>query len=200
MAKEGARGKILSFLIYLGWFIILAVGVGDLFFVPARSIIWFGSLGLIVLVKLRFKKIPNYLNFIFVLSVLALILGEIIGQFFYTFTHYDKFLHFINPLFIAIFFYFAYKEKIKDKRILMFYCIFATTFVMTAWEIFEFLFDAIFKTYLQGVYVFQSGDAFGIEARQKMDVFLDTMLDLISGFLGLIFFAIGYKIKVNKNN
>jgi len=190
MKKRG--NLIVKILIYLCWAFILAVGIGDLFYIPSRSIVWFASFVVLIFVYIKFKNIPNYVHLLLVFVVLTNIFGEIFSGLFYRYMSYDKLLHLINPVIISILFYYYFRDKIKDKKILLILCVSLTLSLELLWEIFEAGFDYIFKTQMQGVFIQTGKDVFGVGVRQTMDQFADTIWDMVDAVLGSIIFVAGF--------
>jgi len=185
------------FVNYALWAFLFAVGIADLFNQPSRSIVWFGTFAVLVFIYVQFKQVPHYVHFL--LSVMAIlnVFGEVIFAFYYVYAPYDKILHIVNPFAYCLVAYHLFKNKIQDTRVLVFLSVTAVIAVGAGWEIFEFLFDKVFNTFMQGVNVSlgEGGRFFGIAAsgpNQILDQLNDTMVDMICNIFGTLIFATGF--------
>ncbi len=190
---------------YLIWLFLFFVGVFDLFFSPYRSIIWFGSLFVLLFFYFKFDHIPKYAHFLLGLIAVLNVFGELFFEWYYvsrgcsgvycTSQYYDKILHFFNPIPICVFVYFLSKPRIKDKYVLILFSAFATISLSVGWEIVEYAFDNFFGAFMQGVYQVQGDHFFG--AGLIIDRNTDTILDLSLNVGGVIFFIL-FNILYNK--
>ena len=184
--------------IYFTIFALIAAIITDLFFgIIYRAIIWIAFI-VIFLVLLKIKKIPLIVHFSLAMLLIVAILGE---YFFYNLIpFFDKIVHFISPLIICNLIYYLFKKKIKNKKMLILFCIVSFITVSVIWEIAEYGFDGLVNSNMQGVY-FTKGEFFGVYERQYEPVqseIDDTMTDLIFGFLGACIFGIYSVFKKNK--
>jgi uncharacterized membrane protein YjdF len=192
MKKEG----VMKLFIYLSWLLIAAGAVIDLFHHILGSIGW--ALLLALLVILYFKlKVPSYLHLLFSFIAILAILGETIGLY-YLLPYYDKILHLINPLTLCIIIYCLAKDKIKDKKLLMLFCVFATLSLTVGWEIIEYGFDSLFKGTSQGVYLMLE-DGIHLSYKTVVSAIDDTMMDFIFNVIGTGIFALVFWLKNIKN-
>ena len=193
MEKEG----VMKVFIYLTWIFLFVTGIADLFINPYRSIIW--ALSLAVLLFLYFRvKVPLYMHLLFSFIVLLNVFGETIFEWYYLFIHYDKLLHLINPVIGCLFIYHLVKNKIRDKKMLMMFCVFAVISIAIGWEISEFGFDKLTNYGMQGVKLMDGGHFF-LVGEVVMPPFDDTMLDLICDVAGALVFGLVFWIKNIKN-
>lgn len=97
--------------------------------------------------------------------------GDNLFMFFYTFIHYDKFLHFINPLIVTFIIASSSMLSRRYLSILLSLCISSIV------EIGEFLMDRYLGTVLQGVFRNFQGNAY-------MTPLVDTIFDMAFAFTG----------------
>lgn len=177
----------------------------------ALSNMFLGALVLILfslpyLLESKFRLvIPNYLRSIISLFFFAsLVLGNI-HNFLVEVNNYDKFLHIVSGITISIigFEIVNYLSKIKGKTMKLspaFMSLFAFTFSMTLlvlWEFYEFFIDTIAYNYdadtVRNMQRYQWENTSSIYPQDYG--LLDTMLDLLVGFLGaLLVSLIGWRI------
>lgn len=188
MKKEG----VIKFLTYCSWLLLVAATIIDLFKNPYRSIIWVFSLALLLFFYFRLK-VPLYIHLLLSFMAVLNILGETIFEWYYLFMHYDKLLHLINPVIGCLFVYHLAKNKIKDKKLLVMFCVFTVLSLAVGWEIFEYGFDNFFTDVMQGVQLKYEGHFFGF--KEVMNKFDDTMLDFIYAAIGTLIFALVFWIK-----
>ena len=62
--------SVLSVMTYAVWILLFIVGIADLFGQPSRLIMWFGGLGLLVIIYFAAKDVPEYLHFLLALIAL----------------------------------------------------------------------------------------------------------------------------------
>ncbi len=132
--------------------------------------------------KLKFKPI-HYIIYILIVTT-----GILLSPLYFISTMYDKILHLIIPIFVAMLvFHLTNKLKIKFyQKILITFCI--TISILALFEIGEFILDKLFGWKLQGVYL---RDMTGLDKLNiVMDKNDDTMMDLILGTLGTIIFTL----------
>jgi len=77
---------------------------------------WFGGLGLLVVIYFAAKDVPEYLHFLLALIALWTIGGELFARLFYTSQMYDKGLHLIDSFVICLFAAHLTKNKIKPSK------------------------------------------------------------------------------------
>jgi uncharacterized membrane protein YjdF len=181
MKKE----SIMKFFIYFGWLLIAAGAVIDLFKNPLGSLGW--VLLLILLVLLYFKlKVPKYMHLLLPLMVILDILGETIG-FYYHFQYYDKLVHLINSIILCVLIFNLAKNKIKDKKLLVIFCVIAVISMNVGWEILEYGYDNIFGGMMQGVNLVDGVHLPTYKA--VISAIDDTMEDFIFDVIGTFIFA-----------
>jgi len=191
MKKEG----VMKSFIYLGWLLIAAGAVIDLFQNPLGSLGWI--LLLTLLVTLYFGlKVPSYMHLLLSFMVILDILGETIGLFYFV-EYYDKLLHLINSIILCILIYYLSKDKIKDKKMLVLFCVFAAISLLVGWEIFEYGYDSLFGGRMQGVNLVD-GVHFSVY-KSVVSAFDDTMEDFIFDVIGTLIFSLVFWFKNIKN-
>ncbi len=126
----------------------------------------------------------HFRHYIYILAILFL--GILLSPLYYYFEIYDKILHLIMPIIGGVIVFFIInKSKIEFKWKLLI-TLTSMVFILTMLEIGEYLFDIFLDFKLQGVYI---RDITGLEKYKlvlgKND---DTMVDLILGTLGSLFF------------
>lgn len=190
--------KFLKSIIYLTLIALLVSIIFDIFTgAYYRAIIWAAFFIIFILLFKKFK-IPLILLFYFSLLLLLTILGE---YFLYnSIPFFDKIVHFSGQLILGPIIFYLFNNKIKDKKILILFCITVLMTLSVVWEITEYGFDHAFDSKMQGVY-FAKGQFFGTYERQytpvqsEMD---DTMTDLIFNLLGSCTFGAIYLFKYRK--
>lgn len=162
-----------------------------------RAVIW-AAFFIIFLVLTKNSKIPRVAIFYLSLLLLLVIFGE---YFLYNLIpFFDKIVHFLSQLIICPLILFLVKDKIKDKKVLVLFCIAFAITLSVVWEITEYGFDNLVNSRMQGVY-FQEGQFFGVYERQYAPVQTeidDTMSDLIFNALGACVFGAFYLFKDRK--
>ncbi len=132
--------------------------------------------------KLEFKP-HHYLIFLLVATT-----GILFSPLYFISTSYDKILHFLSPLFISILVFFLVNKlkcKFSVKLLLTFTIIIS---ILSLFEIGEYLLDQLVDWKLQGVYL---RDITGLtKFNIIMDKNDDTMIDLIFGTFGTLFFVL----------
>lgn len=200
-AQEKISDKIIKIFIYLIWLFLIIAGITDSLNNYLNSIIWFGSLALLIFFYFKFDYIPKYIHLLFALALMFNIFGTTLFKLFYYLGYYDKIVHLINPIIICIFIYQITKIKIKNKKLLAIFCVFAALSLGVLWEIFEYSLDSVLGSTSQGVYLEAIEKFFFIKVGQKqvLDKFNDTMQDLIYNFFGtLIFLFLSYIYNTKK--
>jgi len=178
---------------------LLAAAIYDIFHQPIRIIIWIGALILLMLIYFKSKKFPVQYNLLISAIAILNLLGELIFEFFYKVSFYDKLLHFIVPALLFPLVYYFVKKRITDKKMLILFCICAVLALAVLWEIFEFGIDANSNLLMQGVYLKQGEGFFWLEERlQLQDKNVDTMYDLIFNLLGSLAAGFVYSIYKKK--
>lgn len=138
------------------------------------------------------SKIPLKIYFFLALLIILAVLGDF--YFYNNIASFDKIIHFLSPLIICSLIFHLAKNKIKDKKILILFCIAVFMTVSVIWEITEYGLDNLVDSKMQGVY-FQEGKFFDLYERQQIMVqseIDDTMSDLIFNFLGSLAFGAIY--------
>ncbi|MBU2612645.1 MAG: hypothetical protein KKB62_02905 [Nanoarchaeota archaeon] len=179
------RGWI-DYLIYAIWAFIFFVGIYDLFHIPARSIFWFGELILALFIYYKLK-VPNLVYLGIMLVFLANIFGELFFGLFYIMPNFDKWIHLLSPMVACTLFYFLFKKKIKDKKMLIFFSVTLILAWSVAWEIIEYFSDQYFHTLLVGVHL-TGLENFNLDA-QYMGPLKDTIYDMFYGLIGSVVWA-----------
>jgi len=93
----------------------------------------------------------------------------------------------------CLFVYHLVKNKFKDKRLMIMFCVFAVISLSAGWEIFEFGFDKLTNYGMQGVRLVDGGHFFGLG--DVMIPFDDTMIDMACGVAGTLVFAFIFWLK-----
>ena len=187
----------LRLFVYASWLLLIYVTIADLFDQPYRSIIWIGSL--IIMLLIHSSKIPSYLEALFSLVVVLNVFGETIFGIYYNFISYDKILHFFVPVVLCILIAHFVKDKIKDKKLLVMFCICAVITLCVGWEIVEYSFDRNFDSLMQGVHLNPDSHFFGMyERREVINELDDTLGDLMFDLMGSSCFGIIYLLRNNK--
>jgi len=143
-----------------------------------------------------FKKY-HYSIFIFISAT-----GILLSPLYYIYPNYDKLLHFLSPFLLCILVFFMV-NKLKTKfSIKLFITAMILIGFLALFEIGEFSLDKLFDWKMQGVFI---RDYSGVE---KLNIIMDrnddTMIDLILGVTGSLFFILtktgifGYKKYVLK--
>lgn len=138
--------------------------------------------------EIKFRKIHYFFMFVIALSGPGLII--ILFEFY---SHVDKILHFIHPIFLSFIVSFLL-SKLKIKRS---YTLFITFFIVFSsfaiFEIIEYSADKLWDFKLQGTYM---RDLYGnIKGDTIISPLDDTMIDLIMSFLGALVYLIFGLIK-----
>jgi hypothetical protein len=162
------------------------VGIYDLFHIPARSIFWFGELILALFIYYKLK-VPNLVYLGIMLVFLANIFGELFFGLFYIIPNFDKWIHLLSPMVACTLFYFLFKKKIKDKKMLIFFSVTLILAWSVAWEIIEYFSDQYFHTLLVGVHL-TGLENFNLDA-QYMGPLKDTIYDMFYGLIGSVVWA-----------
>lgn len=186
-------------IIYLTLVLLLFSALYDIYVTAYyRAIIW-AVAAILFICFLRIKKIPIIVNFSLALIFILIILGEY--WLYWAIPFFDKIVHFINPIIICNLVYHLSKKKIKDKKMLILFCIFFVITLSVMWEFVEYGFDNIADSKMQGVYSIDEKEFFGFYERQYLPVqsrIDDTMTDLIFDFLGACAFGIYFLFKKKK--
>lgn len=128
----------------------------------------------------KFKK-QHYIIFILIAAS-----GILFSPLYHLSQTYDKILHLLGPIFICILIFYLLKRLKISFSINLAITFFIAVSILALFEIFEYILDIIFNWKLQGVYL---RDYSGIEKLNIiMDKNEDTMMDLILGTLGSLFF------------
>ena len=192
------KSRWVRYLIYLIWTFFLFTIIYDLFVLPTRAIFWVGELIFAVIIYYK-CKIPAWVYFSILALFLANLFGELFLGLFYILPISDKFIHLFSPLALCPFFYFMFKKKIPNKKILI---LFSVTLLLSCgfmWEIIEHFFDQNFHTFLQGVHLLgvETYETGPIEVMSRLD---DTIYDMFFNFIGSIFFAVGALFALHKKD
>lgn len=172
--------------------LILASGIFQIFWGTT-------SIGILILLSLAMITFPSFFTrkritsipleielILFIMVFVQFVLGE--ARNFYDIPYYDKFVHYLLPMFIGLIgfliFYSAFlMGKIQaSPTVMVILVILITLGVGAAWEIFEYGSDQILAPRIEGWHHFQ-GNA-------QQDPLHDTMSDLIIDTLGGIFGAL----------
>lgn len=152
-------GLVISFLDYNLKFLFLVV-------LPTLIFYWFLSS------QIDSRKINDNYKFLISIALWLNILGEI--YFYYHFQYYDKILHFIVPIMITFITYEYFKKNKFLKKELVFFSVLG---MLVLFELYEYILAYLFNYPFIGVIVH------GTFRLQPLD---DTMLDLVSGILGIL--------------
>jgi hypothetical protein len=182
MLKQKTKNKIYLF-IGIVLFLILYALKNTSYFMRATGFVF--SVLLFYLADFYFKfdfKSHHYLIFILISTA-----GILLSPLYFICPTYDKILHLIFPILLGILiFYLVNKTCLKFSTKLMVTAAFMIS-SLAIFEIGEYLLDILFDLKLQGVYL---RDVSGIN---KLNILMDrnddTMIDLILGALGTLFFV-----------
>lgn len=132
--------------------------------------------------RMGFKS-HHYVIFIFISTA-----GILLSPFYYIFPVYDKVLHLTSPFLLCILVFFMVNKLNTKFSIKLFITVMIITSFLALFEIGEYGLDRLFDWKLQGVYL---RDYSGVE---KLNIIMDknddTMIDLILGTIGSLFFVI----------
>jgi uncharacterized membrane protein YjdF len=192
--------NLTKILIYISWLALLAAAIYDLSHQPARIIIWLGGLIILMFIYFRAKKIPLQYNLLLSAIAIMNLFGELVVSFYYKNSIYDKILHFTFQFIAFPIIYILVKDKIKDKKMLILFCICAILSLAVLWEIFEFGIDKNSDLLMQGVYLKPGEGFFSLPERMQLqDKNEDTMYDMIFNLLGSLAIGFIYFLTNNKN-
>lgn len=120
-------------------------------------------------------NIPDYYYTLGVIAVYPTIIGEFFLEFYYKSPYYDKALHLIIPIYLAMVVNFFLKKNLRFKKL---FIILAVLGLCSLWEMFEFAVDSISgTTIMQGVV---------INMKELTGGFEDTMKDSFFVLIGAI--------------
>jgi len=176
------KDKIWNYAIYLIWaFFAFSIFYELIWGIHSRSLLWIGELVLSVILYYKLK-IPKWVYAGVLIIFLANLFGELYFTFFYTYEYYDKIIHFLSPFLICTLFYFLFRNKIQNKKMLIFFS--ATLFLSWSlfWEIFEYFFTQLFHVYLVGVKLL---------GFQVMPAYEDTIYDMLASLVSSVIWAFG---------
>lgn len=135
--------------------------------------------------------------------ILILIIGVggiLMSPFYFIYSSFDKFQHFIFPMFLcSIILYMVNKLRLEMKWKLTF-TVLSVIAILGIFEIAEYILDIFFEWKLQGVYI---RDITGLEKFNLiLDPLDDTIIDLSFGILGSSLYGLYAWIiyKINKRN
>lgn len=118
-------------------------------------------------------NIPDYYYTLGIIAVYLTIIGEFFFEFYYKVLYYDKALHLIVPIYLAIVVNFFLKKNVRFKKI---FIILTVLGLCTLWEMFEFVVDSVSNTtIMQGVV---------INMKELTGGFEDTMKDSFFALVG----------------
>jgi uncharacterized membrane protein YjdF len=137
----------------------------------------------------EFKKI----HYVFV--ILIAIFGFLLMFIDEWFLYYDKILHFTGAVMLACIIHHIVKKSNPNAKYVLIMVIFLTLGFAGFHEIYEFLSDLIFNTKTQGVFLIKNGIY-----EQVMSPHVDTMIDLILGFLGSLVYVSGVLLFRKRKN
>ncbi|MCR4327510.1 MAG: hypothetical protein NUV46_02935 [Nanoarchaeota archaeon] len=176
-----------DYLIYVIWAFILFTGIWDLFHIPGRAVFWFAELILAIIIYYKIKM-PKGAYFGILALFLANLFGELFFGFFYIIPEFDKILHLISPFAICTIFYFLFKRKTENKKLLILLSVSVFLSIELFWEVIEYLADTFFHTTLAGVH------AIGIEKYESvlevMPKYEDTIYDMVLNLIGSVIWAV----------
>lgn len=129
----------------------------------------------------------HFRHYVYILIIL--IFGILLSPFYFFSEIYDKILHLLMPILGSIVVFFVISKAETDLKWKLLITLTSMVFFLTMIEIGEYLFDVFLDLKLQGVYL---RDLSGLE---KYKLVLgendDTMIDLILGTAGSLFFILG---------
>jgi len=153
----------------------------------ARAATFIFSIALFYFTDTLFKldfKMQHY-----ILVIIIATTGILLSPLYFLYSGYDKILHFVSPLLMSFLVFFLVnktKAKFSTKLLITFSVV---VMLITMFEIIEYAVDQFFNFQLQGVF---ERDYSGLA---KLNIIMnkndDTMMDLILGSIGTIFFAGG---------
>lgn len=195
------KNNFTRWLIYAIFTILLIVTIWDIYAKIYSNIVlnilW--ALVLLILIFLSKKsKIPFLIYFFLSLLIALAVLGE-----FYLYNRiffFDKIIHFFSQLVICPLILYLTKDKIKNKILLILFCVAVAVTLSVIWEITEYSLDKFVDGKLQGVYsqnnsLLRLSEENSILVQSEID---DTMTDLIFNILGSLVFAGIYLFKEGK--
>lgn len=122
-------------------------------------------------------KIPDYYYTLGVLAVYPTIIGEFFFKLYYKVLYYDKILHLIIPIYLAVVVSLFLKKNIRFEKL---FIILVVVGLSGLWEMFEFFVDTISNTpIMQGVVINMKELTGGLEDTMK-----DSFLALIGAIIG----------------
>jgi len=125
----------------------------------------------------------------YILVTIIATTGILLSPLYFLYSGYDKILHFVSPLLMSfLVFFLVNKTKVKfSTKLLITFSV--VVMLITMFEIIEYAVDQFFNFQLQGVF---KRDYSGLV---KLNIIMnkndDTMMDLILGSIGTLFFAGG---------
>jgi hypothetical protein len=153
-----------------------------------------------IIILIGFYAIDHYFDLRFrvrhyIFVALIAVTGIMLSPLYFVYPQYDKFLHFIQPLFLgSIIFYATSFAKINFKvRLLLTFSILLT--IIGIFEIGEYILDNLFNWRLQGVFDYSSGNFELIMSRID-----DTMIDMIIGIIASLAYLLSVGILSRKKN
>ena len=199
------KDKVWNGIIYFFWGGIFLLSLLQLFFGSTGGFIWivFLVFYMIAFYKIKAPKV-TYLGALIVL--LLTIFGDFTPGFlnlmlYHKYFWYDKMIHLISPILFCSFFYFAFKDKVKDKKILIFFSVCILLSFELVWEIFEYTTDHLLGTMAQGVYLYvQNATTGAMQLKQVMSPLTDTIYDMLFNLIGSIVWAAGALFITRKKN
>ncbi len=125
-------------------------------------------------------NIPDYYYTLGVIAVCPTIIGEFFFEFYYKILYYDKILHLVIPIYLAMVVSFFLKKDLRFKKI---FIVLMVLGIASLWEMFEFLVDSISgTTIMQGVVINMKELTGGFEDTMKDSFFVLTG-SIIGAFL-----------------
>ncbi len=189
------RSLSLRALIYSIWAILMVIGICDLRAHAARSLIWFGSVLVLMSVYFSFRRVPLYIHLLLAIVALLNLMGELLLGFYYTWEFYDKLLHAAGSLILCLFLYRLFERKLTDERTAVLLSAAAALSIAAIWEMMEYLFYKILSWKMLGAQVGISLEDrfFGAQEQiEALDRLHDTMIDMVSNILGILGFIAGH--------
>ncbi len=136
-----------------------------------------------VFLKLKFKKC-HYLIFI-----LISLTGVMFSPLYFIYPNYDKILHVLSPILLSVLvFFLVNKVEGISFRMKLFMTFSIVVAMLAIFEVSEYLLDQFFNLKLQGVYL-RDHSGF-VKFKILLDRNDDTMIDLIFGTVGALFFIL----------
>lgn len=151
-----------------------------------RVSIWIALFFLSAGLYFYFKEHSIWTHLMVSAMILTAIFGELYIELYYTFTYYDKLLHFIVPILIVFVSYDFLRKFTPDGKKRLYAAILITVAAVLFWEVAEIVFDYFFDATLVGVFTkVPITDELIANRIEILNPWLDTVYDVILDFLGI---------------